>query len=59
LNILNTPFSLFYHKMGMQNICFVQLLIFKHALGTKLIKIPLAAEAAGGLFLYERIMNDL
>ncbi|MHA9742395.1 hypothetical protein, partial [Robinsoniella peoriensis] len=33
LNILNTPFSLFYHKMGMQNICFVQLLIFKHALG--------------------------
>ena len=31
-NIINTPFSLFYHEKGHKNICFVQFLIFKHAL---------------------------
>ena len=32
LNIVNTPFSLFYHEKGKCNIWFVQFLFFKHAL---------------------------
>ena len=30
---MNTPFSLLYYKKGLKNKCFVQFLIFKHALG--------------------------
>lgn len=50
---MNTPFSLLYYKKGLENKCFVQFLIFKHALGIRdkklisIISTMLKAEVAG------------